>query len=157
MGRKRKFYTTRNETKEEQAQRNAINNKLEDFSSIQSTPPAYLSKLGKAEFRRLKPLLDELPISSLDLNLIVVYCELYATYRQLQDEMNKEGLIIESYFATGELKERKINVAQNEIIKVSKELRAIGSELGLSVSSRMKLVEPSIQEDDPFKDMFDGD
>lgn len=156
MSRRRQFSTTRNETIEEQLHRSAINNKLEEFTSIQTTPPAYVNKIAKAEYRRLRPLLEELPISNLDLNLVVVYCHLYSVYRELQKEMDEEGLIIESFYATGELKERKINGALNELLKTSKEMRAIAGELGLSINSRMKLIDKELQkiEDDPFSDMF---
>lgn len=161
MSRRRQFSTTRNETKEEQIQREGINNELKYFTKIQTTVPKVLKsdRVASSEYRRLRPLLEELPISNLDLNLLIVYCQLYSIYRQLQKEMEDEGLIIETYYATGELKERKINSASNEILKYSKELRGIAGELGLSVNSRMKLIDHSVaeKEDDPFASMFEED
>lgn len=158
MARPRKLSTTRNETTEEQIQRESINNELKSFSKIQTTVPKSLKsdRIASSEYRRLRPLLEELPISNLDLNLLIVYCQLYSIYRQLQKEVEDEGLIVESFYATGELRERKINSASNELIKYSKELRAIAGELGLSVNSRMKLIDHSLEseKDDPFAKMF---
>src|SRR5699024_7452666 len=111
MSRPRKLSTTRNETTEEQIQRESINNELKSFTKIQTTTPKVLKsdKIASSEYRRLRPLLEELPISNLDLNLLIVYCQLYSIYRQLQKEVEDEGLIVESFYATGELKERRIN------------------------------------------------
>lgn len=158
MARPRKLSTTRNETTEEQIQRESINNELKSFSKIQTTTPKVLQsdRIASREYRRLRPLLEELPISNLDLNLLIVYCQLYSIYRQLQKEVEDEGLIVESFYATGELRERKINSASNELLKYSKELRAIAGELGLSVNSRMKLIDHNLEseKDDPFAKMF---
>jgi len=43
------------------------------------------------------------------------------------------------------------------MLKVTKEIRAISAELGMTINSRMKLIEPTINEDDPFADLFKED
>lgn len=158
MARPRKLTTTRNETKEEQIQREGINNELKSFTKIQTSVPKSIKsdRIAASEYRRLRPLLEELPISNLDLNLLIVYCQLYSIYRQLQKEIEEEGLVIETRYATGELKERKINAALNSLLKISSEMRAIAGLLGLSIDSRMKLIDHNLEstEDDPFAKMF---
>lgn len=161
MARPRKLNTTKKESNEEKLQREGIKTELENFTKIQTTVPKVLKsdRIASSEYRRLRPLLEELPISNLDLNLLIVYCQLYSIYRQLQKEMEDEGLIIETYYATGELKERKINAASHELLKYSKELRAIAGMLGLSIDSRMRLIDHSVneKENDPFANMFEGE
>ncbi|MCD2137181.1 phage terminase small subunit P27 family [Salinicoccus halitifaciens] len=156
-GRKRKLNVSRNESNEEKAQREAIKNKLNDFEKIQTTPPVYLNKTAKAEWRRITPLLNDLPISNLDRTSIATYCNLYSIYRELEEEINETGEMINTYFADGTLKERKANPAIHEMLKVTKEIRAISAELGMTINSRMKLIEPTINEDDPFADLFEED
>lgn len=156
-GRKRKLNTTRNESKEEKYEREQIKEKLHEFEAIQTSPPRHLSNLAKAEWRRITPLLNELPISNLDRTQIATYCNLYSIYRKLEEEINETGEMIELYFADGTVKERKTNPAIHEMLKVAKEIRAISSELGMTINSRMKLIEPTINEDDPFADLFKED
>lgn len=156
-GRKRKLNPTRNQTTEEQTQLNDIKNKLEQFEKIQQTPPANLNKKAKAEWRRITPLLNDLPISNLDKYSVSAYCNLYSIYLELEAEINESGEMIETYYADGTLKERKVNSAIHEMLKVQKEIRALTAELGMTINSRMRLVEPTLNEDDPFASMFKED
>jgi len=156
-GRKRKLNPTRNQTTEEQAELNGIKNKLKEFEKIQTTPPANLNKKAKAEWRRITPLLNDLPISNLDKYAVSAYCNLYSIYLELEDEINETGEMVNLYFSDGTLKERKANPAIHEMLKVQKEIRALTAELGMTINSRMRLIEPTLDEDDPFADMFKED
>lgn len=156
MPRNRQLFVKRRESTEARLFREKVKEKLEDNKKIQLTPPRYLNTKAKAEYRRIIPLLEELPIASLDKTMVESYCQLYATARELQEDIKKNGDIIEVYYANGELKERKPNPSIHEHLKVVREIRFICSELGMTINSRMRLAEPTIEEDDPFKKMFDG-
>lgn len=157
-GRKRQLSVTRNESNEETLKREVIKNELEQFEKIQSTPPRNLNKKAAAEWRRITPLLNDLPISNLDKYSVSAYCNLYSIYLELEAEINETGEMVNLYFSDGTVKERKANPAINEMLKVQKEIRALSSELGLTINSRMRLIEPTLNaEDDPFADMFKED
>lgn len=158
-GRKRKLTTTRNETIEEQFQREAIKEQLGEFEKIQTTPPVSMNKKAKAEWRRITPLLNDLPISNLDKTSVETYCNLFSIYKELEKEINETGEMVETYYADGNVKERKTNPAIHEMLKVAKEIRAISAELGMTINSRMRLIDQSIQdkENDPFAKMFGDD
>lgn len=154
-GRKRKLNTSKNESNEEKLQREMIKNKLEEYESIQLTPSRHLSPKAKAEYRRIRPLLEELPIAALDKTMIESYCTLYAIYLELEADINEQGEMVTTYYADGQVKERKPNPTIHEMLKVIKELKSISSELGMTISSRMRLVSPIIDEkNDPFASMF---
>lgn len=154
MPRKKQLNATRHESNEEKLKREVTKEKLNDYTGIQLSPPRHLSKASKAEWRRIQPLLEELPISSLDKTMVETYTNLYAIYLSLEKEIQDQGEMIEVLYADGSLKERKVNPAINQMLQVSKEIRAICSELGMTINSRMRLVEPTIEEDDPFASMF---
>lgn len=158
MSRRRQLVTNRNETTEERFHRNAIKEQLGEFEKIQTTPPITMNNKAKAEWRRITPLLNDLPISNLDKTSVETYCNLFSIYKELEHEINDKGEMVETYFADGSVKERKTNPAIHEMLKVAKEIRAISSELGMTINSRMKLIDHSLQEEkDPFADLFKED
>src|SRR5699024_12033090 len=90
MGKKRKITTTDTAdklkiSKEEIAQRRAEEKALDRFEKIQDDPPHWLSYIAKNEWKRIIPLLKDLPIASLDLTMVASYCQIYGGMRQLID------------------------------------------------------------------------
>jgi P27 family predicted phage terminase small subunit len=103
------------------------------------------------------PLLKELPIAELDLTLIASYCQLYAHWRQLNNDINKNGQVIVYTNKDGEETSRKLNPAFNAMMNVQKELRAVCGQLGMTVNSRMQLVIPEENdEEDEFLKVLRG-
>lgn len=157
MARKRQLTVTREESTEDKLTRQKIREALEENSKIQLTPPKHLNRYAKAEYRRIRPLLEELPIANLDKTMVDTYCHLYGISRVLQKNIDEEGSIIEVRYLNGDVKEMKPNPSIGELLRVTKEIRYICAELGMTISSRMRLLEPTINDDDPFKKMLEGD
>jgi P27 family predicted phage terminase small subunit len=148
----------KNFTKEELAERRAAEKALEDFKPITLTPPSHLDSVAKKEFRRIIPLLKQLPIADLDLAMVTNYCQMYSACVEFDKEMNKNGRIIISYDDDGVEYERKINPAFNARLKASAELRSTCSQLGMTIDSRLKIVVPKTEEKyDPFAELMNDD
>lgn len=146
MGKKRKITTTDTAdklkiSKEEIAQRRAEEKALDNFEKIQADPPHWLSYIAKNEWKRIIPLLKDLPIASLDLTMVASYCQLYGHMRQLNDELKNNNQVIVKENDDG-TKSRRLNPAFNAYMKVQAELRAVCNTLGLTVDSRLKMVVP---------------
>jgi P27 family predicted phage terminase small subunit len=98
MARPRKLtdVNKKNFTKEELDGRKEEEEKLKDFEKInEKVIPAYLDSLAKAEWKRIIPLMELLPISELDRNLLAMYCNYYSIYIQASLDITKEGINIE--------------------------------------------------------------
>ena len=145
----------KNLTIDEQVTRNNRNESLKnDFTKLTNRPSRHLSDTAKAEFKRILPLLEQLPLAELDRRLIEQYCTMYSVYRALEEDINNRGEVITEYFANGNEKSTKINPALRELVSVAKEIRSIGSELGMSISSRARLIDPNTEENDPLAELF---
>lgn len=105
--------------------------------------PAYISKAGKAEWRRVAPLLSKRRIlTDADLGILESYCVATGIVREAQRLLNKDGLLLEGkrHPAFGIM-----NAAQTN-------QRLCAAELGLTPVSRSR---PSIRDDDDDEDSSD--
>jgi len=144
-------------TKAEIAQRKAEEARLDDFDKIQTNPPHYLPYMAKIEWKRVIPLIQELPIADLDLTLVASYCQLYCHWRQLNNDLNKNGQVIVYKDKDGIETSRKLNPSWNAMLGVQKELRALCGQLGMTVNSRLQMVVPeSGEEEDEFMKVLKG-
>lgn len=111
---------------------------------LSNTPPDYLTKNARYMWRRLVPLLKENSITnSLDKTMIESFCINYHTLRMGYDSVAKDGVIYVTESGT-----IKKNPATQVIDLASKNLRAIGAELGLTPMSRAKLLESADDDGD---------
>ena len=138
-------------TKAEISQRKAEEAQLEKFEKIQENPPHYLSYLAKQEWKRIIPLMKDLPVANLDLTMIASYCQLYSHYRQLNNDLNKNGQVLIYTDDDGNETSRRANPSFNMMMNTAKELRAICGQLGMSINSRLQMVNPDEEtEEDEF-------
>lgn len=136
-----------NFTKEELEKRLAKEAALKKFEGIETEAPEWLDAAGRLEYERIVPLLEKLPIASLDQTLVALYCRFYSLYLEASKDLDNHGLV------DGE--SRKANPAFSALVKSSSEIRLIASQLGMTIDSRMKLVVPaSNKPHDPFEDFF---
>lgn len=133
-------------TKEVQEELKATEEALKELTPLQKTPPNFLDKVAKAEYKRIYPLLEELPIASLDLALIVMYCQTYSNYIEASKQLAREKVVetergskLSPYYTI----QRDSITAMNQI----------APKLGLSLDSRMKVVTPKKEdkEKDPME------
>lgn len=123
-------------TKEMQNKKKATEEMLEKLTPLAPNPPEWLDKTAKKEWHRIYPLLQELPIASLDLMLVSTYCQAYSDYINATKRMDNGDVIIET--------ERGTKLNQNHTIKrdALSQLNSIAPKLGLTVESRLKILEP---------------
>ncbi|WP_203633745.1 P27 family phage terminase small subunit [Lacticaseibacillus suibinensis] len=95
---------------------------------LQKTPPAYLSTVAKAEYRRIVGSVGKLPLRNLDRAELEAYCTWYATYRQIVEEMNA--------------KPDEYGEHVGDLNKATAAIKGLASDLGLNVNSRMTMNMP---------------
>lgn len=153
--------TSKNWTKAEIQVKEAAEKKLDSFESLSATPPSSLTKEGKKEYKRVYKLLETLPLSNLDQQVFIQYCDLVATSRQLKYEINLlESEVIES------LEAKNLNIAldkqlttkRNQLSNYYKEIKSHASLIGLTMESRMRLVpDKAVDDEDEFLKAFGVD
>lgn len=136
-------------TKEVQEELKATEEALKELTPLQKTPPNFLDKVAKTEYKRIYPLLEELPIASLDLALVVMYCQTYSNYVEASKQLVREKVVetergskLSPYYTI----QRDSITAMNQI----------APKLGLSLDSRMKVMTPKkeVKDIDPMSDFL---
>lgn len=138
-------------TKQEKAQRADAERALSDYPELTATAPEWLDELASKEWQRIVPLLKEsAPISELDVSLIATHCALYSTVIQCTEEINKNGVIIDTKRGP---QQSPYFMARDKAIK---EMKAIDSQMALSPQSRLRLeVHKAMTSEDP-QDEFEA-
>lgn len=138
-------------TKNTQETKKATEEALGQLTELKDTAPEWLDKTAKKEWNRILPLIRELPVAALDLALLSMYCQTYSNYinatKQLEKEMvtvTERGTKLSSFYTI----QRDSITAMN----------SIAPKLGLTVESRLKIVEPKESKEsvDPFEDMLNA-
>lgn len=140
-----------------------LNNNEPKFSGIPKCP-AWLSKVAKAEFKRVFTELEALDmLTSVDTAALVGYAQSYADYREAIELVQKHGLLLtETVFArdTGKAvgtkyKRNPASVAANTALR---NMAKFGSMFGFDPSSRTKLsLTPPADESAELDAFLDGD
>jgi P27 family predicted phage terminase small subunit len=147
-------------TKEEIAEREATE-VIAPADSVE--PPEHLSGPLKKQFNYYAKQLIELEImSNLDVDALVRYLESYKFYREITDKLQNTPATIENeVWENGEIvTDVSINEVYKELHKLRKnyaaECKVFASDLGLTISSRCKLVVPKAnkEEADPRESRF---
>ncbi|MES3703211.1 phage terminase small subunit P27 family [Staphylococcus arlettae] len=137
-------------TKEVQEEKQATEEALQQLTKLSPEPPEWLDDTATKEWHRIFPLLQELPIASLDLALVSAYCTAYSDYINATIRMKNEDAII--------VTERGTKLNQNHAIKRDSlsQLNSIAPKLGLTVESRLKILEPKAPktQDDALAEML---
>lgn len=135
-------------------------NKKEPKPLIGAPPmPEHLSKLAKAAWRRLVPILLSMKVLTVaDGDALAGYCTSIEQWILANGAIGKYGILI------AELDERTGtgNVKTNPAVRVRSDalrhMRSFESEFGLTPASRSKLqIHADSEEADPFEDFLSGD
>ena len=159
MGRKKKLLAAveGNLTKAEIDEREKTEKALHEFEKISGAPPAWLDKDAKAEYKRIVPLLSQLPIAALDMASVLIYCEYWSVFKRTTLLVREQGTTIIELDGQGNDK-KKVNpefTAQKDAATIIQ--RAAGT-LGMTIDSRMKIVVPQTDDKfDPFASMMNND
>ena len=139
-------------TTEVQEELKATEEKLNELTPLQNEPPEHLDDLAKEEYYRITELLVELPIASLDLSLVMAYCQTYSNYIKATEQIKTHGLVVETERGT------KLSSYYTVQRDCTDRLISLSNKLGLSIDSRMRIMTPKndVKEDDPFGDMLNN-
>lgn len=131
---------------------------LNDYENINIKPiPSHLDYYGKREWKRIIPLLQQLPIAELDRQMIESYCQLHAYKRRLQTDIDEHGTVVTFYDGDGNMTNRRANPAYNQFLQTVKEIRMIANQLGMTINSRLELAVPDDdQEEDEVLKLLKG-
>lgn len=132
---------------EEREQRQQHEEKLKGISPLKEPPPFWMTTMAKNEWKRIYPHIIELPISELDRTLLAMYCTSYAQYRRALKDVEVEGQIVYEVNSKG-FEVKKKNPSIEIMMQMSKEIRAIAGQLGLTLDSRLRLVGLGDEEDE---------
>lgn len=154
MGRSRKL--TENvkghRTNAELEERTQAEDAISALTPISLSPPDWLDDIAKKEYKRIVPLLKELPVASLDYSLVNSYCMAYSDLVRASERLKKEDDIIETAHGT------KLN--QNHVIRreAFKIINSVAPKLGMTIDSRLKIFVPKKEEKkNTLKEMFGDD
>jgi P27 family predicted phage terminase small subunit len=64
--------------------------------NLPKNPPELMSERAKDEYRRIIPYLNKMETSALDVGVVIAYCRCYANFMIAQDELDLNGLTIET-------------------------------------------------------------
>ncbi|EHJ08428.1 phage terminase small subunit P27 family [Staphylococcus simiae] len=140
-GRKPKLNATKvgNHNKEDLELAELKENGLKKFEKLSvDNLPIELTDNAQREWKRIVPLLQDLPIADLDFTLIKKYCELV----DINDNAYHQIQIV----GTFDTETNKKTGAFAVYMETLKELRAICGSLGLTIDSRMRIVVPTPNE-----------
>jgi P27 family predicted phage terminase small subunit len=111
-------------------------------------PPVWLPEPGKAEWRRVVPLLTERNIlSKADLSALASYCVAFGQVQMCQEILNTEGLVIDS--SQG----RRGHPAAQVQHRAQSQMRQYAAELGLTPVSRSRAAVVDRRESDDWSDL----
>lgn len=145
-------------TKEEIEQRRAEEEAVRPNDDKVNCPSWVKDKVARKEYNRVAKELQELKLlTNLDVNTLANYCIAFSNYVNATQQMEGQPLVIEQTNKAG-----FTNIVANPLIniqlKYSDEMKKLASEMGLSISSRLKLVVPKKDEDKPrskFEEFMD--
>ncbi|HII4449391.1 TPA: phage terminase small subunit P27 family [Clostridium perfringens] len=133
-------------TKEEIKARKDLESKLKTDREQLIAPPKWLSTAAKKEFTRVVNELARLDlVDNLDLTMLGIYCDAYSKYVELNKVIKKEGLTIQHTNKAGETNtviSPNVQIQQKYIDVIMK----CSTKLGLSISDRLKLIIPKMNE-----------
>ncbi|PAD39851.1 phage terminase small subunit P27 family [Terribacillus sp. 7520-G] len=149
-GRKQKLLNASNKnlTKEEIAEREEVEQQLYEIEQLDPyTIPTFLDTRGKKEWKRVAPLLLDLPISELDRALLATYCSWYSIHQQAVLDIKKLGIKVEEKNSKGDIVSKQ-NPSINIMKNASSEIKSIAGQLGLSIDSRLRIIGSNKDDDD---------
>ncbi len=154
MGKPRKLLSQQkgNLTVLQQEEKKLTEERMNQLEKLSPEPPEWLDSKAKEEYKRIYPLISELPSAALDLACVSAYCQAYSDYINATIRMSEGDAVIETPNGT------KLN--QNHAIKrdALSQINSLAPKIGLTIDSRMKIFTPKEKEKktDPFEAMLNG-
>lgn len=125
-----------------------------NYEPIDTTTPEELHGYARKEWQKIVPLLKkQTPASQLDRSQLINYCLLAQTVNTCQKYILKDGLCVMTDKGT-----KWVNPYFNMQDKAIKNMRAIASDFGLNITSRAKLENQKVKQQDntdPFAEFLE--
>ena len=129
----------------------------ESDAVLSLTPPHHLGKIASAMWRKMVPVLNASnKMAPLDKNLVEMYASQYEIYRNAYEDIKENGQVTKVYKTvvnpvTGDVISKdmtgyKRNPSTQIYSDAIKQLKSLGSELGLSPASRAELMQLSLDD-----------
>lgn len=100
--------------------------------------PKHLDTIGRAEWRRIVPLLDRMGVlASVDGAALALYCDTYSRWYAARQEVDKRGLLVEVDMEYGTV--LKLNPASAVMTSTTKTMIQLLTEFGCTPSSRSRV------------------
>ena len=128
----------------------ALNHDEPQLATGIGEPPAWLDEEGRAEWWRIVPDLEEAGVTTrVEATMLATYCQ--AVSRMIASEaiIAREGLV--TIGQRGPMKHPAVTIARESALVIAK----IGSEFGITPSSRSKIKAAPKQQGNPFADLDD--
>ena len=129
---------------------NKVSKGINDFKL-----PSYMSKEAKQEFRRIKPLLENVALTGLDFSNLIGYLNAYSLYTQAQKELSQSSLLVEKTVkgVTTQVENPLLKVIRNN----ADEMRKFSSLIGLTYNSRYQIATNKVADNQNSIDEEFGD
>lgn len=132
-------------TKKEIASRRAQEEALRPNDDKLKYPTWLKDPLARREYNSIVKELQQINLmTNLDVNTLASYCVAYSLYVRATEELQTQPLLIEKQLSNG-----NIDIVENPLVrtqlKYSNEMKSLASTMGLSITSRMKLVVPHVE------------
>ncbi|WP_424769435.1 phage terminase small subunit P27 family [Paenibacillus sp. sgz302251] len=116
-------------------------------------PDWLTDKVARKEYRRIAKELNNINLlTNLDITTLAQYCQAYSLYLSATKELEGKPMVIEQTNKSG-----FTNLIEHPLIRIqfkySDEMKKHATQMGLTISSRLKLVVP--KKDDAPKNKFD--
>ncbi len=132
--------STKHYTEEELIRKQKEEEKLYNYEPLDfSYFPMGLLRGAYPEWERIGHFVGDLPLSELDSQTLVSYCNYVYLYSKLAEEVSIEGEVTD---------EGKLNPKVTAMMGYSKQIKSATNDLGLTINSRLKLVAPKEVEDE---------
>jgi P27 family predicted phage terminase small subunit len=145
-----KKHLTKAEIEQRKAQESTIQPKNDNIKC-----PSWLDPLAKKEWKRIVNELIELGLlTNLDTTALAIYCDAYSKYLDASKSIQEHGTTVSYTNASG-----NTNITVSPYVQVQTKyadlIRKCASDLGLTVSSRLKITVPKVEkEPDEFEEEF---
>jgi P27 family predicted phage terminase small subunit len=126
-----------NLTVKQQEDKKTAEKSMQELEPLEVNPPDWLDGTAKKEYNRIIPLLQELPIASLDLALVSAYCQAYSDYQRATVELASGETV--TFTERGS----KVNPWHRVKVDSFNIINSIAPKLGLTIDSRMKIFTPT--------------
>ena len=128
--------SNKNYTLEEKEVKKQTEEALKQLTPLENEPPEWLSLSAQEEYKRIYPLLLELPVASLDLALVTTYCQAYADYQEATALLNEQDSIVTTAHGS---KLNPLHTIKRDSFNI---INSIAPKIGMSIDSRLKILEP---------------